>query len=113
MTGTLGLNIPSVSDCRAQASYGGAGVTSQHPLLSLRRGRVGARRKPRARARGLLCLREAGLVRFQNKWALYGFSERMTKKKFFLRPVESVGTNKLKMITRITSTKKKSEMMAW
>ena len=43
--------------------------------------RVGARRRPRARPRGRLCLREAGLVRFQNKWALYGFSERKKKKK--------------------------------
>lgn len=32
MTGTLGLNIPSVSDCGAQASHIEAGVTSQHPF---------------------------------------------------------------------------------
>lgn len=44
--------------------------------------RVGARRRPRARPRGRLCLREAGLVRFQNKWALYGFSKRKKKKRF-------------------------------
>lgn len=76
MTGTLGLNIPSVSDCGAQASHGEAGVTSQHPfcLCAVGAGRWSA--KAVSTSTGRLCLREAGLVRFQNKWALYGFSER-------------------------------------
>lgn len=45
MTGTLGLNIPSVSDCGAQASHGEAGVAhSTHSVFALWE-RVGGRQK--------------------------------------------------------------------